>query len=696
MAERKMKKLQLPYGYGLAKSGHDTLVPDDSTTPFYGGANREFNSSKRFAYNSEGLSNSAVSKQQNDIPVGIAKDINDKINILRNPCILPLTTKNKPALFADRNKEHDLKNNINDCRFTSTLAKLDKKLGWSINSPRLHSISPTRPLKIKYASNIYKSTFKNQHANSRMHDKLNSISSNANIQGSANTANCKARQNSNIVVLERLNNLKSSTVMKGNDLNLTNSINSDQQPQLNLNVLTYKFPFYENSKFSSKSCNLISAYAANTHHGTVRTYNEDRVSIILNIMKPPTYRGGYWPKCSYFAVYDGHGGFSCADFLRDHLHQFIIKDSKFPYSPKDAIIQGCALAEETFIKKYALSNPTAEIEKSGSCAVFALIVDDICYVGNVGDSRAVLSKFQGKDIKSVTNDHKPNDENESKRIYQNGGSTYQTRIPVSNIKFPSICTTSQYESNQIMIGPCRVFPGRLSVSRSFGDVEAKLEQFGGLPDVLIATPEISSFKITNETDFLFLGCDGIFDLLKNEDIVNGIFMIIPDYENGGFHSLSGESGPIHKHCGTAVDMIMKTALSRNCLDNITSVLIAFSGLEAKIKQPKTLSSYANKESFESTSHSDLNTAFASKTTKYTSGFSSFDSSKLGFSQTTSAINKKLMTDKLHLHIPQTSYELGSNFHKKAGSSTTIRQLKASQSLAASASMPLVRNCKDKS
>jgi protein phosphatase 2C family protein 2/3 len=28
--------------------------------------------------------------------------------------------------------------------------------------------------------------------------------------------------------------------------------------------------------------------------------------------------------CSFFGVYDGHGGSGCADYLRDNLHQFII------------------------------------------------------------------------------------------------------------------------------------------------------------------------------------------------------------------------------------------------------------------------------------------------------------------------------------------------------------------------------------
>jgi protein phosphatase 2C family protein 2/3 len=36
----------------------------------------------------------------------------------------------------------------------------------------------------------------------------------------------------------------------------------------------------------------------------------------------------------------------------------------------------------------------------------------------------------------------------------------------------------------------RVFPGRLSVSRTFGDIEAKVRLFGGIPNVISAEPEI--------------------------------------------------------------------------------------------------------------------------------------------------------------------------------------------------------------
>ena len=78
---------------------------------------------------------------------------------------------------------------------------------------------------------------------------------------------------------------------------------------------------------------MIKAYAANTNQGVYRNYNEDRVSIILNINKPNSKQlnpNTKWPSINYFGVFDGHGGYSCADYLRDHLHTYIINDHCFP------------------------------------------------------------------------------------------------------------------------------------------------------------------------------------------------------------------------------------------------------------------------------------------------------------------------------------------------------------------------------
>jgi protein phosphatase 2C family protein 2/3 len=85
------------------------------------------------------------------------------------------------------------------------------------------------------------------------------------------------------------------------------------------------------SKMSNKKNGNITAYAVNSNQGILRKYNEDRVSIILNVNKNGV-------KASYFAIYDGHGGSSCCDFLTQNLHQFIFNSKKFPINPRQAII----------------------------------------------------------------------------------------------------------------------------------------------------------------------------------------------------------------------------------------------------------------------------------------------------------------------------------------------------------------------
>ena len=67
--------------------------------------------------------------------------------------------------------------------------------------------------------------------------------------------------------------------------------------------------------------------------------------------------------------------------------------------------------------------------------------------------------------------------------------------------------------------PWRVQPGRLSVSRAFGDAEAKMISCGGNPNCIIAVPEIKCFKITEVCDFIILGSDGIFDKLTNREVI---------------------------------------------------------------------------------------------------------------------------------------------------------------------------------
>ena len=53
------------------------------------------------------------------------------------------------------------------------------------------------------------------------------------------------------------------------------------------------------------------------------------------------------------------------------------------------------------------------------------VVDDICYIANTGDSRAVMSVNGGQQVLTLSNDHKPTDPIEVERIMRNGGQIYQ-------------------------------------------------------------------------------------------------------------------------------------------------------------------------------------------------------------------------------------------------------------------------------
>ena len=55
-----------------------------------------------------------------------------------------------------------------------------------------------------------------------------------------------------------------------------------------------------------------------------------------------------------------------------------------------------------------------------------IIIDDMAYVINVGDSRCLMSMDSGAHTAVVSRDHKPDCELERKRIQAAGGKVYRT------------------------------------------------------------------------------------------------------------------------------------------------------------------------------------------------------------------------------------------------------------------------------
>jgi len=62
----------------------------------------------------------------------------------------------------------------------------------------------------------------------------------------------------------------------------------------------------------------------------------------------------------------------------------------------------------------------------------------------------------------------------------------------------------------------------LSVSRTIGDIEAKMTKFGGNPLCVVCQPDVKEILIKDSDDFILLGCDGIFDKLTSLEIIKTI------------------------------------------------------------------------------------------------------------------------------------------------------------------------------
>ncbi|CAG9310246.1 unnamed protein product [Blepharisma stoltei] len=240
---------------------------------------------------------------------------------------------------------------------------------------------------------------------------------------------------------------------------------------------------------------------------------------------------------SYYAVYDGHGGSICSEFLKNNLHKIIkkkIKNYEIEHWPRQ-IARSCIECDQLFYETYK-----AQANSVGSTAVISIILGNRIIVCNIGDSRAVLSR-NGAPIQ-LSRDHKPTLPDESKRIEENGGNVIFGRVQ-----------------------------GKLAVSRAFGDFEFKenqcLEDEELIGELVIAEPEIEIVEINKEIDeFIVLGCDGLFEAFSNDDLISQIRQKIR------------KMFPFEQDPQFIIKDIVKQAVTDGLTsDNVSAILILLSG-----------------------------------------------------------------------------------------------------------------------
>ena len=290
---------------------------------------------------------------------------------------------------------------------------------------------------------------------------------------------------------------------------------------------------------------IIKGYAFNSSMGNIRDYNEDTITATKIILDGQNDKNTF-----FFAVYDGHGGNGCSLYLKENLHNYIKNFSK------DSLNDAINLVEENYIKNEALDEKGEVKDPSGSCGIIALIQQNKLIIANVGDSRLVL--FKKSALFFSTEDHKPGSPSEKLRIEKAGGTIYQT---------PSLFPLHQ--NGKEIETPWRVLPGRLSVSRTFGDVEAKNENLGGMKNVVVALPDITEIELDEDFNFIVLGCDGIFDVLSNEEILECVKIVIKEKDIKDLNNIN-----ISELCGYIADMIIKSSLAKDSYDNVSCIVVA--------------------------------------------------------------------------------------------------------------------------
>ena len=290
---------------------------------------------------------------------------------------------------------------------------------------------------------------------------------------------------------------------------------------------------------------IIKGYAFNTSMGNIRDYNEDTITATKIILDGVNDSNTF-----FFAVYDGHGGNGCSLYLKEKLHHFIKNFTK------ESLNEAINTVEEKFMSEEALDEKGEIKDPSGSCGIMALIQKNKLIIANVGDSRLVL--FKNNSLYFSTEDHKPGSPSEKTRIEKGGGMVYQT---------PSLIPLRQ--NGKEIEPPWRVLPGRLSVSRTFGDVEAKNEKLGGMKNVVVALPDITEIELDEDFNFMVLGCDGIFDVLSNEEILECVKIVLKEKEINDLNNVN-----ISELCGYIADMIIKSSLAKDSYDNVSCIVVA--------------------------------------------------------------------------------------------------------------------------
>ncbi|KAL7726853.1 hypothetical protein ACLKA6_001917 [Drosophila palustris] len=249
--------------------------------------------------------------------------------------------------------------------------------------------------------------------------------------------------------------------------------------------------------------------------------------------------GNALDKWSFFAVFDGHAGHKVSEHCANHLLDSIISTEEFKNGDYVKGIRTGFLRIDEVMRE--LPEFTQDEQKcGGTTAVSAFISSTQVYIANCGDSRAVLCR-QGVPV-FATQDHKPILPEEKERIHNAGGSVMIQRVN-----------------------------GTLAVSRALGDYDFKnVKEKGQCEQLVSPEPEIFCQSRQDTDEFLVLACDGIWDVMSNEDVCSFIYSRLK----------------VTSNLVNIANQVVDTCLHKGSRDNMSIIIIAFPGAPKPTEEAK--------------------------------------------------------------------------------------------------------------
>ena len=437
-------------------------------------------------------------------------------------------------------------------------------------------------------SNVKSRTSKNRFSDSKITKFANILNSPTNLEKKQQNEKAKTSKNSenfkNIILNKNSPLIKTNLLrrLSTTEFSKNNILGPITDSNLSINILKKEYENYPIGEMSKEKLGHIKSFSFNSYHGLVKKENEDRVSVNPLVKKPHNKKIQYWPKISYFAIFDGHGGETCSSYLKHNFLNNLIEDKNFPFDIKESILNTIEKTEKEFNKKYVdiLNN---NIDFSGSCACIVLIIDNKIYVINIGDSRAIISYDNGNKIQPLSIDHKPNNPKEFERINKIGGKIYiDPDDEIREIDKLKIIEKESDFDNYLKDGIIfRIYPCHLAVARTIGDIKAKDNYFGGLKGEIISIPDIYVYEINSNMDFIIIGCDGIFDNLSNFEIIDSAWFAIEKCAQERKYDINLITLDV-------CNMVIKNAMDKFSVDNLSVVVIGLDGLEKFINHQKNM------------------------------------------------------------------------------------------------------------